>query len=126
MSTSIHYRCIAALTVVALAVLSGCAAYPFVGPSCGPGESDIGVVGENASGVEIKGEVTSSNGTMFVLDDGTGQARVLPLSGVPSEVSSGDCIIVESVTTTDDADGADVLVVPSTIWKEEVVVEDSR
>lgn len=124
MDTVMGPRAIAAGVVVLSAVLSGCAAFPFVGPSCGPGETDIGAVDGDGSQVKIKGEVTAINDTRVVLDDGTGSATVMLVGYRPGQFSSGDCIIAQGAVATVDGPN-DVVMVPTDMWREEVVVEQS-
>lgn len=112
--------------VVVLAALSGCAAFPFVGPTCGPGHTDIGAIAGNVSDVHVKGELTHYNDSLLVVDDGTGQA-VLPQIGgdVSGEVSTGDCIVARGSAAQYDDGEYEALVVYSELYKEEYVVEDS-
>lgn len=125
MTEYLPYRSVVAIAVVCIAVLSGCAAYPFVGPSCGPGDTDIGAATDGGGDVRIKGEVTAMHDNRFVLDDGTGQATIVPLRGVPSEVSTGDCIIAEGQPSTSTDGNADISMVPTVLLEEEVTIEEN-
>lgn len=114
---------------VLLAVaLSGCAAFPYVGPTCGPGETDIGTISDNATGVHVKGEVAHVNRSVLVIDDGTGQAGILLFDeGVSGQVAEGDCVIADNaVAAPADDRSEDVIVLTGDLYKEEVVVEDER
>lgn len=117
---------VALAAVVVLGTLSGCAAFPFVGPTCGPGETDIGTIGENATGVHLKGEVTHVNASVLVIDDGTGQAAVaLYDAGVAGQVEPGDCVIAERAIVRPVSDRPeDVLVLDSALYTEEIVIEE--
>lgn len=108
----------------ALVALAGCAAFPFVGPTCGPGDTDVGGITGNASAVHVKGELVSHNASMLIVDDGTGQAMVPLESGLGSEVATGDCIIVEGAAASMDDGEYEALVLYETLYKEEVVVGD--
>lgn len=120
-------RAFALAALVVVAALSGCAAFPFVGPTCGPGEVDIGSLSGNATAIEIKGEVTAVNETLLVLDDGTGDAAVPLLDrGVTAEVEPGDCVIARGAATEAADRPQDVLVVYTELLKEELVLEDER
>lgn len=118
-----HAFALAALVV--LGTLSGCAAYPFVGPTCGPGEVDIGTISGNVTGISIKGEVTAVNETMLILDDGTGDAAIPLLDrGVSAEVESGDCVIARGAATESPDRPQDVAVIYTELLKEEIVIEE--
>ncbi|WP_181687305.1 OB-fold nucleic acid binding domain-containing protein [Halorhabdus salina] len=123
-SISTHRRSLLVGTLLAMTVLTGCAAYPFVGPTCGPGEDDIGTVAPNESGVDIKGEVTAIGESTFTLDDGTGTAQIMPVDSVPREVSDGDCVIARGETIEATTDNHDIGMVSQGLWKEEYVIED--
>lgn len=120
-------RTFALAALVVVAALSGCAAFPFVGPTCGPGEVDIGTLSENVTAMEIKGEVTAVNETLLVLDDGTGDAAI-PLMdrGVSTEVETGDCVIARGAATEAPDRPQDVVVIYTELLKEEVVLENER
>lgn len=111
----------AVVGILILVLLSGCAAFPFVGPSCGPGDRDIGNIkpGDNVS---IKGEVIERSHDMFVIDDGTGEAKIR--GGIPGEISKGDCIIVKGAAMETNDTDYDANVVYTELYKEEVVLEE--
>lgn len=113
-------------TVVIVAGLAGCAAFPFVGPACGPGGTDIGAIDENATGVALKGEVTHLNSSVLVIDDGTGQAAIaLYDAGVADQVEAGDCVIAERAVVVPATERPeDVLVVDGALYTEEFAPED--
>lgn len=111
--------------VVALVLLTGCAAFPYVGPTCGPGGTDIGAIEGNVSDVEIKGELAAVNETTLVIDDKTGQAVVYSMDDVSGEVSPGDCVIARGGVAQETDDGEyEAVMVPEVLLKEEWVVED--
>lgn len=120
-------RAFALAALVVVGTLSGCAAYPFVGPACGPGEVDIGSLSGNVTAIEIKGEVTAINETVLVLDDGTGDAAI-PLfdRGVSTEVETGDCVIARGAATESPDRPQDVVVIYTELLEEEIVLEDER
>lgn len=118
-------RGFALAAVVVVSGLSGCAAFPFVGPTCGPGEVDIGTLSGNVTGIDIKGEVTAINETVLVLDDGTGDAAIPLLDrGVSDEVEAGDCIIARGAAAEAPDRPQDVVVIYTELLKEEVVLEE--
>lgn len=119
-------RAFALAAVVVVAALSGCAAFPFVGPTCGPGGTDIGAIGQNATGMHLKGEVTHVNSSVLVIDDGTGEADVALFdAGVAGQVEQGDCVIAERAVVMPATDRPeDVLVLGGDLYKEELVLED--
>lgn len=111
--------------VVALVLLTGCAAFPYVGPTCGPGGTDIGAIEGNVSDVEIKGELAAVNETTLVIDDKTGQAVVYSMDDVSGEVSPGDCVIARGGVAQETDDGEyEAVMIPEVLLKEEWVVED--
>jgi predicted small secreted protein len=114
---------IAALVLVVASVLTGCAALPGVGPGCGPGGTDIGAIDGNASDVEFKGTLVEINESAMVLDDGTGQARLLLTSDLTGEASSGDCIVARGAAQSESDGGPDVVMLPTEILKEKYVAE---
>lgn len=123
-SSRVGVRGVAIVVVVLATVLSGCAALPLVGPSCGPGETDIGAVEGNVSSAEIKGELRSLNDSVMVIDDGTGQAELLVVGDLRRDVSAGDCIIARGEATAD-ADGErEVVMIPSELYREEYRSEE--
>lgn len=115
---------VAPVLVLALA-LSGCAALPLVGPGCGPGETDIGAIEGDASEVQIKGEVTKLNASAMILDDGTGQAQLVLTQDLSGQVSPGDCVIARGPAEGQSDGDREAVMVPTELFKEEVVVEDS-
>lgn len=119
-------RGLALAALVLVAGLSGCAAFPFVGPTCGPGETDIGAIGENATDVALKGEVTHVNRSVLVIDDGTGQAAIVLLDAdVAGQVEEGDCVSAERAVVVPATDRPeDVLVVDGALYKEALVPQD--
>lgn len=118
-------RGLAAGLVVALVLLTGCAAFPYVGPTCGPGGTDIGAIEGNVSDVEIKGELAAVNETALIIDDKTGQAVVYSMNDVSGEVSPGDCVIARGGVAQETDDGEyEAVMVPEVLLKEEWVVED--
>lgn len=110
--------------LVGLTALAGCAAFPFVGPTCGLGETDVGTVDGDASDVSFKGEVTAVDDTRFVLDDGTGETAVLLVGYDSSRVSTGDCVVAHGSAAERETGDSEVLPVPTELYGEEVVVED--
>lgn len=124
-SNNLPRRGLAAGLVVALVLLTGCAAFPYVGPTCGPGGTDIGAIEGNVSDIEIKGELAAVNETTLVVDDKTGQAVVYTIDDVSGEVSPGDCIIARG-GFAQETDGGEyeAEMVPEVLLKEEWVVED--
>lgn len=113
---------VAALLVVTL--LSGCAAFPMVGPSCGPGETDIADVGQDTAQFTLKGSAKDLNDTGFAIDDGTGDAWVVAPRAA-EQISGGACIIVMGgELRTTDSGQYDAFVVPEELLKEEYVIED--
>lgn len=115
------------LAVVVLAALSGCAAFPFVGPTCGPGDTDVGTITDNTSEVHVKGELVRHNTSALVIDDGTGQAFVPLSGGLGDRVETGDCLIANGAAAPMDDSEYEALVLYSDLYKEEVVVgEEAR
>lgn len=121
-------RALPLLAVLTLVGLAGCAAFPYVGPTCGPGDTDIGTITGNASDLHLKGEVTHVNESLLVLDDGTGEAAVLLFdAGVSEQVSTGDCVIARNAVATAETDRSyDVVVLTGDLLREDIVVEDER
>lgn len=118
---------LATALVLALVALAGCAAFPFVGPTCGPGDTDVGAITGNVSEVHVKGELTHLNATTLLVDDGTGQAVIPVGEDLSGEVSTGDCVIATGAATSLDGGDHEALVLYSTLSKEEVVVgEEAR
>ena len=105
-----------------LTFLSGCAAFPFVGPTCGPGEMDIDNL-DSGNSTSIKGEVTAVNDGTFVIDDGTGEAQIV-VGDVPSEVSGGDCIIARGYANSTGGGEYDAQMIPTELLEEELVIKD--
>lgn len=118
-------RRVAALAAVALlALLAGCASFPFVGPTCGPGDTDVGAIDGNATNVHVKGELVHENASTLIVDDGTGQAVVPMGESVSGQVETGDCIIATGAAATLEDGEHEALVLYETLQKEEVVVGD--
>ncbi|QGN07698.1 hypothetical protein Hrd1104_10570 [Halorhabdus sp. CBA1104] len=106
-------RAVVALgTVVLFSAVAGCAAYPFVEPTCGPGEHDIGTLSAGEESVQIKGTVTAVGNATVTVDDGTGSAQVRLSEDVPRLLRDGKCVIVRAETVSD-ANGTDDAVLAS-------------
>jgi len=109
-------RHLAALCLVVSVLLAGCSGVPFLGSSCGPGETELGSIGGNATDVSIEGELTAVRDSALVVDDGTGTAEVLVLDGNATErFETGDCVVVEGTGSQTSESEQDVVLVAANV-----------
>ena len=95
-------------------VLAGCSGVPFVGSSCGPGETELGSIDGTAENITVEGELTEIRDGAVVVDDGTGTAEVLVLNGNATDgFETGDCLLVTGTASQTGESEQDVVMVAS-------------
>lgn len=115
-----HRKTMLVACLLLAGTVAGCSAIPGFGSSCGPGENEIGGVGENASEVNLKGELTDIRNSSMVIDDGTGSAEILLVDDeVKDQVETGDCIIANGTAAQTNDSDEDVVIVAEELLREE-------
>jgi hypothetical protein len=106
----------ATVCVLLSVALAGCAGVPFLGASCGPGETELGSIDGSAENVTVEGEVTDVRAGALVLDDETGTAEVLVIDeNATSSVETGDCLLVDGTASQTDESEQDVVMVAANL-----------